>query len=79
MVWIPPQNGRQSLAYEDLPVDIARQKEKKKTATIKEEPNDGLHEKQKHEGSHSRRQTYLTFGNEQTALSCIDHNNNEIV
>ena len=48
MVWTPPYNGRYSLAKEDLPVDTARQKEKRKTATIMEEPSDGLHEKQKH-------------------------------
>ena len=47
MVLTPPQNGRQLLA-EDLPVDTARQGEKWKTATIMEEPSDGLHEKQKH-------------------------------
>ena len=47
MVWTPPQNGRWSLAEEDLPVDTARYEEKRKTATIMEEPSDGLHEKQK--------------------------------
>jgi hypothetical protein len=36
------------LANGDLPVDISRQEEKKKTATIMEEPSDGHHEKQKH-------------------------------
>ena len=35
------------LRMEDLPVDTARQ-EKRKIATIMEEPSDGLHEKQKH-------------------------------
>ena len=34
MVWTPSQNGRQSLAKEDLPVDTARQEKKRKTATI---------------------------------------------
>ena len=38
----------QSLAKDDLPVDTARKEEKRKTATIMEEPSDGLHEKQKH-------------------------------
>ena len=46
MVWTPPQNGRQSLAKEDLPVNIARKEKKRKTATIMEEPGDGLHEEQ---------------------------------
>ena len=48
MIWTPPQNKRQSLAREDLPVDTARQEEKKKkkTATVMEEPSDGLPEKQ---------------------------------
>ena len=48
MVWTPSQNGRQSLAKEDLAVDTARQEKKRKTATIMEEPSDGLHEEQKH-------------------------------
>ena len=54
MVWTPPQNGRQMLAKEYLPVDTARQEEKRKTATITEEPSDGLHEEQKH-GRYGRR------------------------
>ena len=33
----------------DLLVDTARQEEKRKTATIMEEPSDGFHKKQKHE------------------------------
>ena len=53
----------------DLPVDTTRQEEKMKTATIMEEPSDGLHEKQKHGRRYGRRQT---SGNEQTALSCVD-------
>ena len=72
MVWAPPQNGRQSLAKEDCPVDIVRQ-EKWKTATIMEEPSDKLHdEKQKHGRIYGRRQTSLMFGSEWTALGCID-------
>ena len=47
MVWTPPSNERQSLAKEDLPVDIAQQEDKRKTATIMEELSDGLHDKQK--------------------------------
>ena len=47
MLWPPPYNGRQSLAKENLPVDTARQEKKRKTATIMEEPSDGLYEKQK--------------------------------
>ena len=31
-----------------LPVDTTRQKEKRKTATIMEEPGDGLHEEQRY-------------------------------
>ena len=50
-----PLNGIQSFAEEDLPVDIARLEEKRKTATITEEPNDGLHEKQKHGRRYGRR------------------------
>ena len=38
----------ESLVKEDLPVDTARQEEKRKTTTIMKEPSDGLHEKQKH-------------------------------
>ena len=34
------------MAKEDLPRDTARWKEKRKTATIMEEPSDGLHENQ---------------------------------
>ena len=63
MVWTPSQNGRQSLAEEDLPVDSTLQ-EKRKTAAVMEEANDGLHEKQKHENRCDRRQkTPLSFGN----------------
>ena len=71
MVWTPPQNGRQSLAKEDLPVDPARQEKKRKTATIMAEPSDGLHGKQKH----GIKQTFLAFGSGWTAPSCIDPNN----
>ena len=35
------------LRMEDLPVDTARQEEKRKTATIMEELSNGLHEMQK--------------------------------
>ena len=38
----------ESLAEEDLPVDTARYEKKRKTATIMEEPGDGLHEEQRH-------------------------------
>ena len=40
---------------EDLPVDTARKEEKRKTATIMEEPSDRLHEKQKHGISYDRK------------------------
>ena len=70
MVWTPPQNGGQSLA-KDLPVDTAQQEKKRKTATIKEEPSDRLHEKQKHRRRYGRRQTSLAFGNGQTVHGCI--------
>ena len=72
MVWTPPQNGRQSLAKEDLKVDAAQQEEKRKTATIMEEPSDGHHEEQKHGRRYGRRQTSLAFGSGWTALGCID-------
>ena len=49
MAWACPQNGRQSLAKKDLLLDTARQEEETKTATIMEEPCDGLREKQKQE------------------------------
>ena len=75
MVCTPPKNVRQSLAKEDLSIDIARQEKKRKTATVMEEPSDGVHEKQQHGRSYGRRQTSLAFGNEQRALSCIDPNN----
>ena len=74
MVWIPAQNGRQSLAEDNLPVDTVRQ-EKRKIATIIER-SDGLHEK-KHGRRYDRRQTSLAFQNGQTALSCIYYNNNK--
>ena len=75
MVWTPSQNGRQSLAKEDLPVDTARQEEVRKTTTIMEEPSDELHEKKKPGRRYGRGQTYLTFGSGWTALGCIDPNN----
>ena len=75
MVWTPLQNGRQSLAKEDLPVDTARQEEKRKTATIMEEPSDGLHEKQKPGRRYGRGQTSLAFGSGWT--DCTDPNNNK--
>ena len=36
------------MAKENLPLDTARKKEKRKTATIVEESSDGLHENQKY-------------------------------
>ena len=72
MVWTPHQNGRQSLAKEDLPVYTSRQEEKRKTATIMEEPSDGFYEKQKHGTRYGRRQTSLAFGSRWTALGFID-------
>ena len=78
MIWTLPQNGRQSLAEKDLPVDIAWQEEKWKTATIMEEPSDGIHEKQKYGIKYDRKQTSLAFGSGWTALGCIDPNDNKI-
>ena len=75
MVWTPSQNGRQSLAEEDLPVDTARQEKKRKTATIMEEPGDGLHEDQMHGRGYGRRQTSLAFGNGYAAPNYIDPDN----
>ena len=72
MVWTPSQNGRQSLAEEDLPLDTARQKKKRKTATIMEEPGDGLHEEQRHGRGYGGEQTSLAFGSGWTALGCVD-------
>ena len=72
MVWTPSQNGRQSLAEEDLPVDTARQEKKRKTATIMEEAGDGLHEEQRHGRGYGGEQTSLAFGNGWTALGCVD-------
>ena len=71
MVLTPPQNGRQSLTKEDLPLDTARQ-EKRKTATIMDEPGDGLHEEQGYGRRYGRRQTSLAFGSGWTALGSID-------
>ena len=72
MILSSPQNGRQSLTKDDLPVDTTQQEEKRKTATIMEERSDGLHEMQKMD--------FLTFGNEQAARRCRDddgdNNNN---
>ena len=76
MVWTPPQNGRQSLAKSNLTVDTARQEKKRKTATIMEEPSDGLHEKKKLGRRYGRGQTSLAFGSIWTAFGCIDPNNN---
>ena len=75
MVWTPPQNGRQSYA-KNLPVDTARQKEKRKIATIMEEPSEGLDEKQKPGRRYGRGWTSLAFESGQTVLGCIDPNNN---
>ena len=63
--------GRQSLAEEDLPVDTARQEKKRKTATIMEEPGDGLHEEQRHGRGYGGEQTSLAFGSGWTALGCV--------
>ena len=76
IVQTPPQNGKQSLTKENLPVDTARQEEKRKAATIMEEPSGGLHEKEKHGRRYGRSQTFLAFISGQAALSCIDPNNN---
>ena len=43
------------MAEEDLPVDIVRYEETRKTAKIMEEPSDELHEKQKHGRRYGRR------------------------
>ena len=43
------------MAKEDIPIDTGRKEEKRKTATIIEEPTDGLHEKQKPGRRHGRR------------------------
>ena len=72
MVWTPSQNGRQSLAEEDLPVDTAQQEKKRKTATIMEEPGDELHEEQRHGRGYGGEQTSLAFGSGWTALGCVD-------
>ena len=72
MVRTSPQNGRQTLAEEDLPVDTARQEKKRKTATIMEEPGDGLHEEQRHGRGYSGEQTSLAFGSGWTALGCVE-------
>ena len=77
MVQTPPQNGRQSLAKEDLPVDTAGQEQKRKTGTIMEEQSDVLHEKQKPGRRCGRGQTYLAFVSEQTVFCCIDLSNNK--
>ena len=75
MIWTPPQNGRQSLAKEDLPVGTAWQEEKRKTTIIMEEPSDELHEKQKPERRYGKRQTSLAFGSGWMALGCINPSN----
>ena len=51
MVWTPPHNVRYSLGDEDLPVDT-RQVEKRKIATIMEEPSDGIRDKNMAEDRH---------------------------
>ena len=53
----------ESLAKEDVPVDTARLEEKRKTATIMEDPSNGLHEKLKHGRRYGRRWTSSAFGN----------------
>ena len=50
----------------------------RKTATIMEEPNDGLHEKQKHGRRYGRRLISLAFGSGWTAISCIEHNKKNV-
>ena len=74
MIRTPPQNGRQSLVEEDLPVDTALSEEKREAVIIMEEPSDGPLEKQKHLRRYGRIQTYLSFRNGQTALNCKDPN-----
>ena len=49
------------------------------TTIIMEEPTGGLHGKNKHGRICGRRQTFFTFGNGQTALSCIDPSNYLVV
>ena len=80
MVSTPTYEGRQSLAEEDLPVDTARQEEKRKTTKIMEEPSlhenfMRLHEKQNPERRYGREQTSLAFGSGRTSLGCISPNN----
>ena len=53
---------------------LARQEKKRKTATIMEEPGDGLHEEQRHGRG---RQTSLAFGSRWTTFGCTDPNNNK--
>ena len=74
MVWTASQNRRQMLVKEDLPVDTAWQEEKRKTATVMEEPSVRLHENQiQEEVMVKDRQVYLGMD---MALSCVDPNNN---
>ena len=51
-----------------------RQEEKRKTATIMEEPSDGHYEKQKHGRKYGSGQISLAFGSGWTALGCMDPN-----
>ena len=59
MVWAPLYNELYSLA-EDLSVNTGCEEgEKKKTATIMEDPSDRLFEKQKHGRRYGRKYRYL--------------------
>ena len=51
---------------------VTARQEKRKTATIREEPSDELHEKQKRGRRYGRKYTYLEFGSGWTALGCVD-------
>ena len=46
--------------------------EEEETRKYHEEPDDGLHEEQKHGRKSDRRSTSLAFGSGWTALGCID-------
>ena len=59
MVWTPPSNGRHSLIEEHLPVDTAREEEKRKTVITVEEPSDLPQDMQKLGRSYGRR--YMAF------------------
>ena len=71
MVWTPPQNRRQLSAKDDLSMDTARQEEKRKTATIMEEPSDFMRSRNMEEDMAEDRR--LAFGSGWTTLGCIDN------